>query len=79
MIEKRNIRQGQLIDGLRVIEEGIRHTDRVIVNGLQRARPGASVTPEEVDMATLTQSALQAAAKAASQPASNRAGESEKQ
>jgi len=64
-VEKRNIRQGQLIDGLRVIEEGIGKDDRVIVNGIQRARPGAKVEPNQVDMSSLTVSARQAAAKAA--------------
>ena len=41
VVEKRNIELGQLIDGLRVIEDGIRAEDRVVVNGIQRARPGA--------------------------------------
>ena len=34
-------------DGLRVVREGIGADDRVIINGLLRARPGAKVTPEE--------------------------------
>jgi RND family efflux transporter MFP subunit len=38
---------GPIIDGLRVIRSGISADDRVITNGLQRARPGAPVTPEE--------------------------------
>ena len=37
----------QLDGGLRVIKEGLAANDRVIVNGLMRARPGAKVTPEE--------------------------------
>ncbi len=43
MVEKRNVRLGQLVDGLRVIEEGLRESDWVVVNGMQRARPGAKV------------------------------------
>ena len=38
---------GQLVGNLRVIKDGIGPDDRVIVNGLMRARPGAKVTPQE--------------------------------
>ena len=38
---------GQLVGNLRVIKDGIAPDDRVIVNGLMRARPGAKVTPQE--------------------------------
>ncbi len=34
-------------DGLRIIRSGITPDDRVIINGLLRARPGAKVTPQE--------------------------------
>jgi RND family efflux transporter MFP subunit len=37
---------GPVIDGLRVVTSGLLAEDRVIVNGLMRARPGAKVTPE---------------------------------
>jgi RND family efflux transporter MFP subunit len=37
----------QLDDGLRVITDGLAASDRVIVNGLMRARPGAKVTAVE--------------------------------
>ncbi|MFC1773900.1 efflux RND transporter periplasmic adaptor subunit [Pseudomonadota bacterium] len=65
-VEKVNIRAGQKIDGLIVIEDGLREGDRVVVKGLQRARPGRVVTPELTDMQSLTTSALQKAAEAAS-------------
>jgi RND family efflux transporter MFP subunit len=38
---------GQLVGNLRVIKEGIAPDDRVIVNGLMRARPGTKVAPQE--------------------------------
>jgi RND family efflux transporter MFP subunit len=38
---------GQLVDGLRVIKDGLGPDDLVIVNGLMRARPGQPVTPVE--------------------------------
>ena len=63
VVEKRPIRMGQLVDGLRVIEEGLQPDERVVVNGLQRARPGAKVDPEQTDMKSLTASALKAAAE----------------
>jgi RND family efflux transporter MFP subunit len=37
---------GELYDGMRVIEQGLDRGDRVIVNGLLRARPGAKVDPQ---------------------------------
>jgi RND family efflux transporter MFP subunit len=64
VVEKRLVRMGQLVDGLRVIEEGLRPGEWVVVNGLQRARPGAKVDPERADMASLTVSALKAVAEA---------------
>jgi len=64
IVEKKLIRIGQLVDGLRVIEEGLRPGERVIVKGVQRARPGAQVDPEQIDMKTLTASAIKAAAEA---------------
>ena len=64
VVEKRLIRMGQLVDGLIVIDEGLRPGEWVVVNGLQRARPGAKVDPERIDMATLKASALRAAAEA---------------
>jgi multidrug efflux system membrane fusion protein len=40
---------GQVVDGLRVIKDGLGADDRVIVNGLMQARPGAKVTAQEQD------------------------------
>ena len=56
IVEKRNVRLGQLLDGLSVVEEGVAGGDRVVVNGLQRARPEAEVDPETVDMASFKSS-----------------------
>jgi RND family efflux transporter MFP subunit len=43
----RYVTPGQLVGDLRVIKEGVTADDRVIVNGLMRARPGVKVTPQE--------------------------------
>jgi RND family efflux transporter MFP subunit len=44
-VEARPVILGPLDDGLRVIREGLKPDDRVIVEGLQRARVGAKVSP----------------------------------
>jgi RND family efflux transporter MFP subunit len=44
-VEARQVTLGPLDEGLRVIREGLKPEDRVIIDGLQRARPGAKVTP----------------------------------
>lgn len=69
VIEKRNIVQGQLDDGMRVIEDGVEPGEWVVVNGLQRARPGAKVEPQQIDMASLRVSAMGGAARDAEKPA----------
>lgn len=45
-VEARPVTLGPLDDGLRIIREGLKAEDRVIVSGLQRVRPGAKVTPQ---------------------------------
>ncbi|MFN3077161.1 MAG: efflux RND transporter periplasmic adaptor subunit [Alphaproteobacteria bacterium] len=40
---------GPMIDGLRVVREGLGAGEKVIVSGLMRARPGAKVTPTPAD------------------------------
>ena len=49
-VEYRAIRTGPFIDGLRVVRDGVKPGDRVIVNGLQRVRPGMVVKPRVVPM-----------------------------
>jgi RND family efflux transporter MFP subunit len=51
IVDKRFVKLGPLQDdGLRVIAEGIKGGEWVVVNGLQRARPGKPVTPQKADM-----------------------------
>ena len=45
-VEMRPVTLGPLDQGLRVIREGLTKDDRVVVDGLQRARVGAKVTPQ---------------------------------
>ncbi|MBR0737448.1 efflux RND transporter periplasmic adaptor subunit [Bradyrhizobium liaoningense] len=46
VVEARPVVLGPLDEGLRVIREGLKAEDHVIVDGLQRARIGAKVTPK---------------------------------
>jgi membrane fusion protein, multidrug efflux system len=38
---------GPIVDGLRVIRSGLAASDRIVIEGLQRARPGQKVTAED--------------------------------
>ena len=40
------VQPGPIIDGLRVIHSGLNEDDRVVIDGLVRARPGVKVTPQ---------------------------------
>ncbi len=44
IVQYRPVETGTQVDGLRVITKGITAEDRVIVKGIQRARPGSPVT-----------------------------------
>jgi RND family efflux transporter MFP subunit len=45
VVEQRPVKVGANVNGRRVIEEGLKADDWVVVSGIQRARPGAKVTP----------------------------------
>ena len=45
--QQRYVTTGALDGGLRVVKDGLKPEDRIIVNGMMRARPGTKVTPEE--------------------------------
>jgi RND family efflux transporter MFP subunit len=53
-VERRDVELGNLELGMRVIKSGITAQDRVIINGLQRARPGAKVIPTLSDASKTT-------------------------
>jgi RND family efflux transporter MFP subunit len=44
-IEYRTVTLGPIVDGLRVVRSGLKAGEPVVVNGLQRIRPGVPVTP----------------------------------
>ncbi len=47
VVSPRVLQLGPLIDGLRVVRSGLTKTDRLIIAGVQRARPGTKVTATE--------------------------------
>jgi RND family efflux transporter MFP subunit len=53
-IEYRTVTLGPIVDGLRVVRSGLVAGEPVVINCLQRVRPGAQVTPVLVDMAQTT-------------------------
>ena len=46
-VKPKIVTTGDLRGGLRVVLSGLEPTDRVIINGLVRAMPGAKVTPQD--------------------------------
>jgi RND family efflux transporter MFP subunit len=46
VVEQRTVEPGFLVDNLRVINEGLKPDDRVVVDGLLRAIPGQKVDPK---------------------------------
>ena len=43
----KKVELGPIVDGLRVIRSGLEPTDRIVIEGLPRARPGQKVTAED--------------------------------
>ena len=50
VVQYRPIETGRAVEGLRVVKSGLDSGDVVIVNGLQRVRPGVTVAPTQVAM-----------------------------
>jgi RND family efflux transporter MFP subunit len=45
MPEQRVVEPGNLERGLRIVRAGLKRDDRIVINGMQRVRPGAKVAP----------------------------------
>ena len=43
----KKVELGPIVDGLRVVRSGLAPTDRIVIDGIQRARPGQKVTAED--------------------------------
>lgn len=46
----RQVALGGAVDGMRLVTSGLKPGERIVVNGLQRIRPGATVAPQTVAM-----------------------------
>jgi membrane fusion protein (multidrug efflux system) len=63
-VEFRNVKVGPRVDSLWVIEEGLKPGEKVIVEGLQKARDGAVVSPKAAAAAPAGKGAAEPAAEA---------------
>jgi multidrug efflux system membrane fusion protein len=48
--EYREVKLGASVNGLRIVTEGLKPSETIVVNGLQRVRPGALLAPTNVAM-----------------------------
>src|SRR5690242_2381565 len=62
IVAYRTVTLGPTIDGKRIIQSGLKAGDEIVVNGLQRVRPGSPVTPEHA-VATNPKHKLETAAR----------------
>jgi len=51
-VQYRAVTLGDKFNGLRIIKSGLSENERIVVNGLQRVRPGTPVTAKQVQMTT---------------------------
>jgi RND family efflux transporter MFP subunit len=49
-VSYRAVTIGRVTDGLRIVQQGLEAGETVVVNGLQRVRPGVTIAPERVAM-----------------------------
>jgi multidrug efflux pump subunit AcrA (membrane-fusion protein) len=49
-VSPRVVRPGPRIDGYRLIREGLKGDETIVIAGLQRVRPGAKVTPQMTEL-----------------------------
>ena len=61
-VEYRPVTLGPRVGTLRVIEEGVEAGEWIVVNGLQRALPGAVVSPEQTSMLSMVDEAAEPSA-----------------
>ncbi|HLA31768.1 MAG TPA: efflux transporter periplasmic adaptor subunit, partial [Pseudomonas sp.] len=50
-VQYRAIELGPKLEGLRIVRNGLAKGEKIVVGGLQRAMPGATVEPQAVPMA----------------------------
>ncbi|MCQ4316047.1 efflux RND transporter periplasmic adaptor subunit [Stutzerimonas zhaodongensis] len=50
-VNYRSIELGPKLEGMRIVRKGLEQGETIVVNGLQRVRPGTAVEPQQVPMA----------------------------
>jgi RND family efflux transporter MFP subunit len=50
-VDYRSVQLGRLVDGFRVVSSGLEPGEQIVINGLQRVRPGMKVAPTTAPMA----------------------------
>jgi multidrug efflux system membrane fusion protein len=68
-VQYREVKLGSAQDGLRVVSAGLKPGERIVVNGLQRVRPGDAVDPHAVPMAGVQPATRTSDAQAPADPA----------
>lgn len=68
IVQTSYVTTGDRIDEFRIITEGLSGTERVVINGIQRARPGSPVSPKDSVLRMETKSPRDGNALFASQP-----------
>ncbi|MGB7405465.1 MAG: efflux transporter periplasmic adaptor subunit, partial [Pacificimonas sp.] len=51
-IATREVVTGPMVEGLRVIRDGLAPTERIVMDGLTRVQPGMKVTPQDGEIET---------------------------
>jgi len=59
VVSVRPVELGPEVDGLRVVRNGLKGDEQIIVNGVVNARPGSKVSPEPGDMSQFLSNQLQ--------------------
>ena len=67
VVSYREITLGARADGLRIVTDGLKADEKIVVNGLQRVKPGALVAPQMVSMGATGAANQQALAEQAKQ------------
>ncbi len=68
IVEQRHVELGTLMNGLRVIKKGLAADEQYIIKGIQRARPGLPVDPQEGETPAPSEPAPEEKPEAESKP-----------
>ncbi len=77
--EQRLVTTGELKGTLRVIEKGLTRDDRLVVNGVQRARPGSKVRTKNTPISEMTKPDAEDKPKADTRPSGDTQTDTDKQ